>query len=102
MAIGRDCIDQMTIQEFELLLYPRKTDPRVDMLRDDVGFRVKLRFLMRMGRISNVDRQAILEFETERNALFHGDVFTSLHPIALPEPQKTRMMELAGKASQIE
>lgn len=96
-----DGVDQMTIQEFELLLYPRKTDPRVDMIRNNVGFRVKLRFLMRMGRISNVDRKAILEFEKERNALFHGDIFTSLHPIALPEAEKTRLMELTGKASQI-
>jgi hypothetical protein len=56
---------------------------------------------MRMGRISNADRKAILEFEKERNALFHGDIFTSLHPITLPEAEKTRLMELTGKASQI-
>ena len=96
-----DNVDQMTVQEFELLLYPRKTDPRVDMIRENVGFRVKLRFLRKMGRISKVDRSAILEFEKERNALFHGDIFTSLHSIALPEAEKARLMELAGKASQI-
>ena len=53
------------------------------------------------GRISKNDKKAILDFYKERNALFHGDIFTSLHPVALPEAEKTRLMKLAGKASQI-
>ena len=96
-----DGIDQITIQEFELLLYPDKTYPRVDILRDHVGFGVKLDLLVTIGRISKNDKKAILDFYKERNALFHGDIFTSLHPVALPEAEKTRLMELAGKASQI-
>ncbi len=54
-----------------------------------------------MGRISLPDQTVIFSFYKERNSLFHGNVFTSLHPIALPEAEKTRLMELAGNASQI-
>ena len=94
-------VDQMAIQEFELLLYPKKTDPRIDILRDRVGFGTKVEFLNQMGRISEEDQKTIFEFYKERNALFHGDIFTSRHPVVVPEPEKTRLMELAGKASQI-
>jgi hypothetical protein len=94
-------VDQMTIQEFELLLYPKKTDPRIDILRDKVGFGTKVEFLNQMGRISEGDQNTIFEFYKERNALFHGDLFTSRHPVVVSEPEKTRLMDLAGKASQI-
>jgi len=49
-------VHQMT-QEFELLFYPKKTDPRIDILRDRVGFGTKVEFLNQMGRISEEDRR---------------------------------------------
>ncbi len=94
-------IDQMTIQEYELHYLPDKLDPRVDMLRESVGFRVKLNFLRDAGRLSPNDARTIHEFADERNKLFHGNVFTSPHPAAIGVEQKTRLMNLAGKASQI-
>ncbi len=96
-----DSVDQMTIQEFDLLLYPHGADPRVDILQDNLGFQVKLRFLGQMARLSDTDQKTILDFSKERNALFHGNIFTSRHPVNVSEAEKTRLMELAGKASQI-
>lgn len=96
-----DMIDQMTIQEFELLCTPDKQDPRVDILRDNVGFQAKLRLLKDMGRLSVIDRDAINRFSDERNKLFHGGIFSNPSPLTIPENEKTRLMELAGKASQI-
>ncbi len=85
-------VDQMTIQEYGLLYLPEKQDPRVDILRDNVGFRVKLNFLKDRGRLSSSDTRMIHEFANERNKLFHGNVFTSPHPMAIPEEEKTRLM----------
>ena len=45
-----DMVDQMTVQEFELLLTPEKQDPQVDILRDNVGFGVKLKFPQGYGK----------------------------------------------------
>ncbi len=96
-----DKIDQMTVQEFELLYAPDKEDPRVDILRDNVGFQHKLKFLKDMGRLSANDTTTIQEFAKERNKLFHGNVFSARHPISMPEEEKTHLMDLASKASQI-
>ncbi len=94
-------VDQMTVQEFDLLYFPEKEDPRVDIIRDEVSFQPKLRFLKNMGRISEEDHATIQEFSRERNKLFHGNVFTSRHPVSISEEEKTRLMELAKNASQI-
>ena len=96
-----DIVDQMTVQEFDLLYYPDKTDPRVGIIRDEVRFPSKLRFLKTMGRISERDYVTIQEFSRERNMLFHGNIFSSRHPVAIPEEEKTRLMHLAKDASQI-
>ena len=96
-----DKVDQMTVQEFGLLLAPRKEDPRVNLIREEIGLRGKIEFLKSMGRISANDANAIHRFADERNKLFHGDVFTSPNPVEMPEAEKTRLMELARKAAQI-
>lgn len=94
-------VDQMTVQEFELLLTPQKQDPRVDVLRDNVGFEAKLKFLKDTGRLSAIDTGTIKKFSTERNKLFHGGVFTNRSPLVIPEGERTSLMELAREASQI-
>ncbi len=94
-------VTQMTVQEFKLLLAPEKEDPRVDILRDNVGFQNKLKFLKDMGRLSENDVAIVKQFSTERNKLFHGSVFTSSHPVEMPTVEKKRLMALANKASQI-
>jgi hypothetical protein len=94
-------VDQMTIQEYGLRYLPEKIDPRVDILRDNVGFRVKVNFLKEACRLSSTDAKTIHEFADERNKLFHGNVFSSPHPIAISEDEKTRLMKLARQASQI-
>ncbi len=96
-----DLVNQMTVQEFDLLYYPSKADPRVDIILDEVRFPSKLKFLKTMGRISEKDHMTIQEFSRERNKLFHGNIFTSRHPVAISEEEKTRLMDLASKASQI-
>ena len=96
-----DLVGQMTYQEFELLpLGPPVEDPRIEML-SEIPFWKKLEFLKIMGRFSNKDVAVIRKFSEERNKLFHGNVFRSPHPIAMPRAEKTRLMELASQASQI-
>ena len=70
-----DLVNQMTVQEFDLLYLPKKEDPRTDIIRENVGFRIKLRFLKDMGRLSQPDYNTIQDFHEERNKLFHGDVW---------------------------
>ncbi len=96
-----DMVDQMTVQEFGLLYLAEKEDPRVDVIRDEVRFPAKLRLLRNMGRISEKDYIAIQDLSKQRNRLFHGDVFTSRHPVAISEEEKTRLMNPAKNASQI-
>jgi hypothetical protein len=91
-------VNQMTLQEFDLP-YLSKEEPRTDIILENVGFRTKLRFLKDMGRLSRPDCKTILDFYDERNKLFHGNFF--YHPSAMPEEEKTRLMELANRASQI-
>lgn len=96
-----DLVGQMMYQEFELIpLGGPVEDPRIEMLRD-IPFWKKLDFLRIMGRFSSSDIAAIRKFSEERNKLFHGNVFTSPHPIAMPQFEKNRLMELASRASQI-
>jgi hypothetical protein len=92
-------VNQMILQEFDLPYLP-KEEPRADFILENVGFRTKLKFLKDMGRLSQPDCKTILDFYDERNKLFHGKVFI-YHPTAVPEEEKTRLMELAKKASQI-
>lgn len=95
-----DKIEQMTAQEFDLLMAPPKRDPRIDLL-NEVSFRKRVEFLKEMGRLSDSDAGIIHKFADERNKLFHGNVFTSPHPVAMPQSEKNRLMELANLASQI-
>jgi hypothetical protein len=99
--VVEDIVDQMTVQEFGLLYQPDKIDPKVDLLRDNIGFQQKLRFLKNRTRLSTTDIRTIQEFTQERHKLFHGNIFTSRRPVGVPEQEKTRLMELAQKASQI-
>jgi hypothetical protein len=96
-----DLVDQMTVQEFDLFYAPDKEDPRVDILRDRVGFETKLKFLKEMGRLSSNDTRTISDFALERHKLFHGYVFSNHSPGTIPEDEKTRLMNQAGRASQI-
>lgn len=96
-----DGIKQMTVQEFNLIYSPKKLDPRVDLLRINVGFKAKVEFLRDMGRLSSKDTETIRKFYDERNNLFHGFIYGSTHPVAISETEKTRLMELARKSSQI-
>lgn len=91
-------VNQMTLQEFDLPYLP-KEEPRTDIIRENVGFQTKLKFLKDMGRLSQPDYNTIQDFQKERNKLFHGNFF--YHPSAMPEKEKTRLMELANSASQI-
>jgi hypothetical protein len=96
-----DKVDQMTVQEFGLFYVPEKRDPRVDLLRDNIGFQQKLKFLRTRIRFSRNDIKTIQEFAQERHKLVHGNIFTSRHPVAVNEQEKTRLMDLALRASQI-
>jgi len=93
-------VNQMTVQEFHLSYLPEEK-PRADLIRDYVGFQTKLKFLKDMARLSQSDCKTILDFQRERNKLFHGNAFASYHPTAVPEKEKTRLMELANRTSQI-
>jgi hypothetical protein len=95
-------INQMILQEFELP-YLLKDKPRIDFVLDQ-AFPAKLELLKSMGRISKNDKETIQRFSEERNKLFHGGFFLfdhPPHPSAMPEEEKTRLMELANRASQI-
>ena len=81
-------VNQMILQE-----------SRIDLILKHRGFRTKLEFLKTMGRLSDNDRETIQRFSKERNILFHGDL--SYHPSAMPKEEKTRLIELANRASQI-
>lgn len=96
-----DFIDQMVAQEFELLYTPKGQDPRVDYVRRTHSLDYKMGFLKKMARLSADDIQRIKSFVDERNRLFHGYVFENNSPLTTPESEKTRLMELALKASQI-
>jgi hypothetical protein len=96
-----DLVDQMTIKEFRLMLVPKKMDARVDLIRNNIGFQVKLKFLGDGGILSKTDLMTIQEFAKERNDLFHGDVFKHRPYLAITEVEKMRLMGLASKASQI-
>lgn len=98
--VVEDFVDQMTIQEFELLVGPEGNDPRVDMIRD-VPFGKKVDLLKTMARLSAPDKAKILEFSKERNRLFHGGVFTNPQPLTLPANERERLMKLADEASRI-
>jgi hypothetical protein len=96
-----DLVGQMTVGEFELFLAPKKQDPRIDLLLGKIDFKDKLDFLKEMGLLSNNDVKTIREFSEERNRIFHGGVFTNPLVTTIREEEKTRIMELARKASQI-
>jgi len=96
-----DKVDQRTVQEFQLFYTPENQDPRVDIIRDRINLPTKLDFLKTMGRISANDLSVIKEFQTERNKLFHGDLYSSRHPVIIAATEKTRLMELANTASKI-
>lgn len=95
-----DMVNQMTVQEFGLPYLP-KGEPRTDIILENVGFQTKLKFLKDMGRISHLDYNTIHDFQKERNKLFHGDVFGIYHLTAVSEKEKTRLIELASRTSQI-
>lgn len=95
-----DMMDQMVIQQFELFNEPEGFDPRIDLLRE-TPFRKKLELLTEMGRLSKVDAEAIRRFATERNKLFHGNVFALNHPVMMPKAKKELIMELGDKAARI-
>jgi hypothetical protein len=96
-----DKVDQMTVQEFKLSYLPDKKDARVDLLRDNIGFQNKLKFLKLMDRLSDNDISIIQKFVEERNKLFHGYVFGDRSLLVIPEEEKNHLMGLASKASQI-
>ncbi|HML01917.1 MAG TPA: hypothetical protein VK487_00945 [Candidatus Bathyarchaeia archaeon] len=94
-------VNQMTLQEFDLQSYLPKEEPRTDLILDNVGFPAKLKFLKDMRRLSQSDYKTIHDFQEERNRLFHARTKFFYHPSAIPDEEKTRLMELACSASQI-
>ena len=96
-----DGINQMMIDEFHLIYSPDEMDPRVDLIRGINNIRIKTEFLEDMGRLSRGDLKVIADFDKERNKLFHGFIYESTHPVTIPEAEKTRLMQMADRASKI-
>ena len=93
-------VDQMTMHEFNLPSVTSGTDPRVDLLRQSVGFNKKIDFLKAMGRLSNGDVAKIREFARERNELFHGGAFVEPSG-AIPKDKRRSLIELASEVFEI-
>ena len=97
-ASTENIISQMIRQELALPINPKEWDEKTK--RQFKYFKSKITFLQGRNRLTAKDVEILLEFAKERNKYFHGEVFR-LDFSQIPEAGKTRLMELASKASQI-